>query len=289
MLQIKNLKKTYSNGVRALNGLSLQIEKGIFGLLGPNGAGKTTLMRMIATLQEPDSGSIYFEGMNVLEQKEEIRKILGYLPQEFGVYPHVTAEEMLTYLAVLKGVVNRRSTVEQLLALTNLTLHRKKKLGGFSGGMKQRFGIAQALLGDPKILIVDEPTAGLDPSERDRFHNILSQIGEERVVILSTHIVSDVTELCNDMAIIRDGEVILHLAPEEAIRQLKGKVWKTFLNKSEAKEVPFKMIHSRPLHGKMVLKIWSETHPGLGFEAVEPDLEDVYFATMQDLYVSSLV
>lgn len=206
MLQISNLNKIYPNGVKALNNIYLKIDKGIFGLLGPNGAGKSSLMRTIATLQEPDSGSLYFDSIDILANKEEMRNVLGYLPQEFGVYPTISAEDFLHHLAVLKGIVDqstRKKMVDFLLEMTNLSQHKKKKLGGYSGGMKQRFGIAQALLGNPKIIIVDEPTAGLDPEERDRFHNLLANIGEEKVVILSTHIVSDVIELCNDMAIIQ--------------------------------------------------------------------------------------
>jgi len=283
MLNIYQLNKTYPNKVRALHNINLKIGKGMFGLLGPNGAGKSTLMRTIATIQEPDSGTIEFDGINVLTQKEHIRGLLGYLPQEFGIYPSISAENMLHHLAILKGLVDtnkRNETVEYLLEVTNLKEHRKKNLGGYSGGMKQRFGIAQALIGNPQILIVDEPTAGLDPAERDRFHNLLSNIGENILVILSTHIVSDVTELCNDMAIIHNGHLLIQMPPLQAIEQLKGKMWKQFLPKSEIENASqrFKVASSRFLHGKGMLRVFSETQPGPGFEPTEPDLEDVYFS-----------
>lgn len=288
MLHIDQLNKTYPNKVRALNKVSLKIGKGMFGLLGPNGAGKSTLMRTIATLQEPDSGSIEFDGIDLLTHKEQIRAILGYLPQEFGVYPSITAEDMLHHLAILKGMIDtkeRKETVDNLLEITNLSEHRKKNLGGYSGGMKQRFGIAQALLGNPKILIVDEPTAGLDPAERDRFHNLLSNIGENTLVILSTHIVSDVSELCNDMAIIHNGQVLVQMPPLQAIESLKGKMWKSILPKSEIETAAqkYKVTTSRLLHGKGMLRVLSETHPGPGFESVEPDLEDVYFSYIKGI------
>jgi len=283
MLQVSYLNKTYPNGVKALNNVNLKVNKGIFGLLGPNGAGKSSLMRTIATLQEPDHGSLHFDHIDILTDKEAMRHVLGYLPQEFGVYPTISAEDFLHHLAVLKGIVNRaerKKTVDFLLEMTNLSQHRKKKLGGYSGGMKQRFGIAQALLGDPKIIIVDEPTAGLDPEERDRFHNLLANIGEEKVVILSTHIVSDVIELCNDMAIIQDGTVLMQSSPLKAIDELKGKIWKIILPKAETEDFPQKhqIISSRLLHNKRMLKVYSNSHPGLSFELTEPDLEDVYFS-----------
>ncbi|MDX5443454.1 MAG: ABC transporter ATP-binding protein, partial [Hymenobacteraceae bacterium] len=235
-LVIRNLSKTYSNGTRALKDVNLTIPKGMFGLLGPNGAGKSSLMRTIATLQEADSGSITLGDLNVLEQKEEVRKVLGYLPQEFGVYPKVSAEEMLDHFAVLKGIHNkkeRKEVVAALLQQTNLYDVRKKNLGGYSGGMKQRFGIAQALLGNPQIIIVDEPTAGLDPAERNRFHNLLSEIGENVIVILSTHIVEDVTDLCRNFAIINKGEVLLTGDPREVIADLNGKIWRKFIHRDE--------------------------------------------------------
>ncbi len=235
-LQIANLSKTYPNGVRALRDVSLTIPTGMFGLLGPNGAGKSTLMRTIATLQEPDGGTITMGDLDVLKQKQEVRKILGYLPQEFGVYPKVTAQAMLNHMAVLKGITgrgDRKDAVEGLLHQTNLWDLRKSKLGTFSGGMRQRFGIAQALLGDPKLIIVDEPTAGLDPEERLRFLNLLSEIGENMVVILSTHIVEDVSDLCSSMAIISEGQLLLTGAPGDAMGQLSGKVWKKVIHKDE--------------------------------------------------------
>jgi ABC-2 type transport system ATP-binding protein len=288
MLLISKLKKTYPNGAKALKDINLKIGKGMFGLLGPNGAGKSTLMRTIATLQEPDSGSIFFEGIDALQEKEQIRNILGYLPQEFGVYQSVSAEKMLHHLAILKGIVDlkkRREAVEYLLDVTNLSEHRKKSLGSFSGGMRQRFGIAQSLLGNPKMIIVDEPTAGLDPVERDRFYNLLSSVGESKLVILSTHIVSDVSELCNDMAIIQDGEVLVQASPQEAIERLKGKIWRMIASKLEIEALTqkFKLISSRLLHGKGMLRIYSDSHPGSGFELVEPDLEDVYFSFIKKI------
>ena len=283
MLRIANLNKTYPNGVKAIDHVTLNIGKGIFGLLGPNGAGKSSLMRTIATLQEPSSGSIDFDGLNVLTDKEQMRTLLGYLPQEFGVYPWVSAEDMLHYLALLKGITQgsqRREMVDALLDLTNLSQHRKKYLGGFSGGMKQRFGIAQALLGNPKILIVDEPTAGLDPTERDRFLEILATLGEQIIVILSTHIVADVKELCNDMAIIHQGRVLIQASPAQAIEKIQGKLWSFCLPKAE---VEFhaknqKIISSRPFHGNYMLKVFNETQPSSRFEPCKPDLEDVYFS-----------
>lgn len=283
MLVISNLNKTYPNGVRALNDVNLKISKGMFGLLGPNGAGKSSLMRTIATLQDSDSGTVVFDEMNVLEQKEKMRSMLGYLPQEFGVYPTSSAEELLNHLALLKGITDgaiRRETVDRLLELTNLTKHRKKNLGGYSGGMKQRFGIAQALLANPQIIIVDEPTAGLDPDERDRFHNLLSQIGENVTVILSTHIVSDVSDLCQDMAIIHNGKVLVQKSPLLAIESLKGKVWQRIFDKSEVEESAskYKVISSRLTHGKVMLRVYGEVLPDNGFTPAPADLEDVYFA-----------
>jgi ABC-type multidrug transport system ATPase subunit len=289
MLRISGLSKTYSNGVQALNNINLTIGKGMFGLLGPNGAGKSSLMRTIATLQEPDQGAIQFEEIDVLRSKEAMRTVLGYLPQEFGVYPTSSAEDLLNHLAVLKGIVDRKErkeAVDYLLEVTNLAHHRKKNLGGYSGGMKQRFGIAQALLGNPKLIIVDEPTAGLDPGERDRFHNLLSNIGENVTVILSTHIVSDVSELCNDMAIISGGRVLLQKAPLEAIDALKGKIWQVVLPKAELESFAQKpeasqVVSSRLMHGKVLLKVFGETQPSSAFEAVAADLEDVYFSTIK--------
>lgn len=282
-LTITNLSKTYSNGVKALNGVSLEISKGMFGLLGPNGAGKSTLMRTIATLQEADHGSITLGDINVLQQKDDVRRVLGYLPQEFGVYPKVTAEVLLNHLAVLKGLANkkeRKDIVQALLHKTNLYEHRKKNLGGYSGGMKQRFGIAQALLANPSLIIVDEPTAGLDPAERNRFYNLLSELGEQAVVILSTHIVDDVKELCTDMAIINRGEVLLKGNPREAITQLEGKVYRKTIEKQALQHYKqeYTVIADKFLLGKPIIHILSDGHPGNGFESIPTDLEDVYFS-----------
>jgi ABC-type multidrug transport system ATPase subunit len=279
---IKNLSKTYSNGVRALNNLSLEIPKGMFGLLGPNGAGKSTLMRTIATLQDADEGSLYFNEIDVLKQKQEIRKILGYLPQDFGLDPKAQAEDLLDYFAVLKGISNskeRKETVKYLLNQTNLYEKRKKKLGTFSGGMKQRFGIAQALIGDPKLLIVDEPTAGLDPSERVRFHNLLSEIGEQTVVILSTHIVDDVSELCSKMAIINKGELLFVGEPFKALEAMNGKVWKKLITKAELPAIKehFHLLTSKLFIGKTEVRVFSEQALDNGFSPADPNLEDVYF------------
>lgn len=283
MLEIANLNKTYPNGVKALNGVNLKIGKGMFGLLGPNGAGKSSLMRTIATLQDADAGSIFFNRLDVVAEKEKMRAMLGYLPQEFGVYPTSSAEDLLNHLALLKGMTDhktRKDTVDRLLELTNLSKHRKKNLGGYSGGMKQRFGIAQALLAQPQIIIVDEPTAGLDPDERDRFHNLLSQIGENVTVILSTHIVSDVSELCSDMAIMNNGQVLLQQSPLTAISSLQGKVWKCVVEKNEAGVFMqrYQVISSRLIHGKVMVRVLSESLPASGFEPAAADLEDVYFS-----------
>lgn len=285
-LVITNLSKTYPNGVQALKDISLTIPTGMFGLLGPNGAGKSTLMRTIATLQDPDSGSITLDGLNVLTQKTDVRKVLGYLPQEFGVYPKMTAEEMLDHFAVLKGLTNskqRKEAVHSLLRQTNLYEVRKKQIGGFSGGMKQRFGIAQALLGNPKLIIVDEPTAGLDPAERLRFHNLLSEIGENIIIILSTHIVEDVSDLCSRMAIILRGEVLLEGEPLKVIEGLQGKVWKKIVDKADINEHQqrFNVISTRLYAGKILLHVVSDTSPDPSFEPSAATLEDVYFASMQ--------
>ncbi|MEQ8626918.1 ABC transporter ATP-binding protein [Ekhidna sp.] len=282
-LTIRNLSKTYSNGVKALNDVSLDIPTGMFGLLGPNGAGKSSLMRTIATLQEPDTGSIMLGDLDVLREKDEVRKILGYLPQEFGVYPKVSAEVLLDHLAVLKGVANnkeRKVLVESLLHKTNLWQSRKKYLGGYSGGMKQRFGIAQALLSNPKLIIVDEPTAGLDPAERNRFLNLLSELGENTVVILSTHIVDDVKELCTSMAIINLGTVLYQGSPAKALEEVAGKVWKKKIEKAELEQYQnnFTVISDRLIAGKPEIHVLSDTKPDGSFESVEADLEDVYFS-----------
>ncbi|MFT6867205.1 MAG: ABC-2 type transport system ATP-binding protein [Cyclobacteriaceae bacterium] len=282
-LSINNLSKTYPNGIQALKDISLEIPVGMFGLLGPNGAGKSSLMRTIATLQEPDSGSIQLGEINVLTQKDEVRRILGYLPQEFGVYPKVSAEDLLNHVAVLKGIVNgkeRKELVKALLYKTNLYQHRKKNLGGYSGGMKQRFGIAQALISDPKLIIVDEPTAGLDPAERNRFLNLLSEIGENTVVILSTHIVDDVRELCTKMAIINQGEVLLTGNPIETIKEIEGKIWRKTVEKEslETYKNSFTVISERLIGGKPEIHVLSDTRPDNSFDPVSADLEDVYFS-----------
>ncbi|MCB1554878.1 MAG: ABC transporter ATP-binding protein [Xanthomonadales bacterium] len=286
MLVIESLSKTYANQVRALSDVSLTIPKGMYGLLGPNGAGKSTLMRTIATLQDPDQGSITLDGLDVLANKQEARRQLGYLPQEFGVYPKESAEAMLDHFAVLKGVVDRRArreVVDALLRQVNLWEVRKQKLGGFSGGMRQRFGIAQALIGSPKLIIVDEPTAGLDPEERNRFLNLLAEIGEQVVVILSTHIVEDVTDLCPRMAIISKGQVLLHGEPLEAIRSLDGRVWrKTVDNKGlDALKRDMVVLSTRLVGGRTVVHVLSDSSPGESFEAISPDLEDVYFGQLR--------
>ncbi|MFD1816574.1 ABC-type multidrug transport system, ATPase component [Pseudarcicella hirudinis] len=281
-LVIENLSKTYANGVKALNGINLSINKGLFGLLGPNGAGKSSLMRTIATLQEPDSGSIYLGNIDALKQKEEIRKVLGYLPQEFGVYPKIDAELMLDHLAVLKGIANRKErkeVVEALLHKTNLWEVRNKNISGYSGGMKQRFGIAQALLANPKLIIVDEPTAGLDPAERNRFLNLLSELGEDTIVILSTHIVEDVKELCQDMAIINRGTVMYKGSPDTAIDTLSGRIWKKRIRKKELDDYRklFRVISERMIAGEPVIHVLADTPPS-GFSNIEASLEDVYFS-----------
>ena len=289
-LEIKDLTKTYSNGVRALKGVTLTISQGMFGLLGPNGAGKSSLMRTIATLQEADSGSVRLTGLdtdlNVLTQKDAVRRVLGYLPQEFGVYPRVTAETMLDHIATLKGIANsreRKDIVDGLLQKVNLYQVRKKNLGTYSGGMKQRFGIAQALIGNPRLIIVDEPTAGLDPAERNRFHNLLSEFGENTIVILSTHIVEDVTNLCSDMAIICLGEVVAAGNPNDLVTDLNGKIWQTFVEKSEIDTYrkTHRVISTQLKGGKTRLHAYSDL-PLANFEPVSPDLEDVYFAKITE-------
>ena len=288
-LQIAHLSKTYPNGVQALRDVSLAIPTGMYGLLGPNGAGKSTLMRTLATLQEPDTGSISMDELDVLKQKEEVRQTLGYLPQEFGVYPKARAEDLLDYFAVLKGITTRKArkqTVEGLLRQTNLWDVRRQRLGGFSGGMRQRFGVAVALLGNPKLLIVDEPTAGLDPAERVRFLNLLSELGENSVVILSTHIVEDVAELCTNMAIINRGQILLEAEPLQAVANLQGRIWRRIVEKSALPQLEqeLNVISTKLLSGRTLVHVYSEQGPGSGFEPVPPDLEDVYFSTMAGLY-----
>ncbi len=292
-LQIRGVSKTYPNGVQALKDVTLTIPPGMYGLLGPNGAGKSTLMRILATLQEPDSGTVMLgdpgsgagQAIDVVQQKDEVRKTLGYLPQEFGVYPKVSAEKLLNHFALLKGITGRQArkeVVEALLRQTNLWDVRKQKLGGYSGGMRQRFGVAVALLGDPKLMIVDEPTAGLDPAERVRFLNLLSELGENSVVLLSTHIVEDVSELCTRMAIIDQGEVLLEAVPTEAVESLRGRIWRRVVGKDAlaAVETMHAVISTKLLAGQTVVHVYAEGPPGEGFEPVEPDLEDVYFSTL---------
>jgi ABC-2 type transport system ATP-binding protein len=282
-LTITGLSKTYPNGVRALKNLSLSVGSTMFGLLGPNGAGKSSLMRTIATLQDADSGTITLDGLDVMTQKDEVRKVLGYLPQEFGVYPKMSAIDMLGHLAILKGIVNageRKEMVEALLQQTNLWEVRKKSLSTFSGGMKQRFGIAQALLANPRLIIVDEPTAGLDPAERNRFLNLLSSIGRDVTVILSTHIVDDVRELCPRMAIIAQGEVLLEGAPAEAMASLDGQLWSRVLSSDDelrAIEAELKVVSSHLVGGQHEIRVFAPSSPGAGFRAVPTGLEDVYF------------
>jgi ABC-2 type transport system ATP-binding protein len=286
MLKINDLSKTYPNGVQALKGVNLEIPRGMFGLLGPNGAGKSTLMRTLATLQEADTGTVFLDDLDVLKEKEQVRRVLGYLPQEYGLYPRISAVAMLDHFAVLKGygkAGERRSVVESLLRMTNLWDARKQKLGTFSGGMKQRFGIAQALLGNPDLIIVDEPTAGLDPQERRRFLNLLGAIGESVVVILSTHIVEDVRELCARMAILDQGQVLASGSPDEAIAKLRGRVWETALDRENvAAHYPdWDVISERMVGGRVVVRVLEDQRPGEAFTAVEADLEDVYLAQIK--------
>jgi ABC-2 type transport system ATP-binding protein len=286
MLTIRDLSKTYANGVQALKNVSLEIPTGMFGLLGPNGAGKSSLMRTIATLQDADSGSITLGDLDVLANKDATRRLLGYLPQDFGVYPKVSPEDLLNHFAVMKGLTRageRKDVVEALLKQVNLWDVRKRKLGGFSGGMRQRFGIAQALLGNPKLVIVDEPTAGLDPEERNRFLNLLAEIGENVVVILSTHIVEDVTDLCPRMAIISKGEVLLTGEPRAAIESMQSRIWRKQIHKSELSDYQsrFNVLSSRLVGGQPVIHVYNESAPDTGFAAVEPDLEDVYFRQLR--------
>ena len=281
-LVISNLSKVYPNGVRALHDVSLTIPSGMFGLLGPNGAGKSTLMRTIATLQDPDGGSIRMGDLDVLRQKDEVRRVLGYLPQEFGFYPNLSAEAILDHFATLKGLTDgpeRRRIVASLLQQTNLYEQRKKSVGGFSGGMKQRLGIATALLGDPQLIIVDEPTAGLDPTERNRFLNLLSEISESIIVIFSTHIVEDVRELCQNMAVIARGEVVTQGTPADVVRSTQGRIWKRTAEKSELVEIQkkFRVISTRLLGGRPVVHVYSEGPPGDGFAPAEGSLEDAFF------------
>lgn len=285
MLSIRNLSKTYSNGVKALHDVSLEIPAGMFGLLGPNGAGKSSLMRTIATLQPADSGQIHFNGLDVAKEPEKIRQTLGYLPQDFHVYPRISAYDLLDHLAILKGITHnkeRKLLVETLLEQTNLHRVQKKAVASFSGGMRQRFGIAQALIGDPQLIIVDEPTAGLDPEERNRFHNLLADIGQSKVVILSTHIVEDVSDLCPRMAVLAEGKIQLEGEPGALMNELKGQVWRTVVDKQQAPALmeQYHVISSHLQAGRTVLHVLANEPPAAAFEPVTPDLEDVYFATL---------
>ena len=289
-LNINNISKTYPNGVQALKNVSIEIGNGIFGLLGPNGAGKSTLMRTIAALQDADSGTITLGNVDVEKDKQGLREMLGYLPQEFGVYPKVSAIDLLDHMAVMKGITdatNRKEQVDSLLYQVNLWESKDQKLGTFSGGMKQRFGIAQALLGDPKLIIVDEPTAGLDPMQRNRFHNLLSEIGENVVVILSTHIVDDVSDLCNDMAIILNGELKLVGKPLELIKKLEKKVWQGLVEKDVAESLKDdeRLISSRLYMGKVKVRLFSDEGPESGFTISDPEIEDLYFATINNFAI----
>jgi len=285
-LKIQDLSKTYPNGVKALDAVSLTVPHGMYGLLGPNGAGKSTLMRTLATLQEPDKGSAFLGDIDVLKQKQEIRRRLGYLPQDFGVYPRISAQDMLDHIALLKGITNgkeRKEMVAAMLQRCNLYEYRKKPLTGFSGGMRQRFGIAQALLGSPQLLIVDEPTAGLDPGERNRFYNLLAEIGEQVIVILSTHIVEDVMDLCTNMAIIHLGKVLFQGRPNDAISSLQGRVWQRSIAKTELSdyEARHRIISSRLVGGRPFIHVLSEQPLNGGFQASMPDLEDVFFTKIR--------
>ena len=282
-LKIHNLSKTYANGVKALDNVNLELENGMFGLLGPNGAGKSSLMRTLATLQEADSGTATLDDIDILNQPAELRKVLGYLPQEFGVYPRITAEQLLTHLAILKGITNakeRKLLVDYLLNKVNLYDKRNKSVKGFSGGMKQRVGIAQALIGNPKLIIVDEPTAGLDPGERNRFYNLLADVGKDVIVILSTHIVEDVHELCTKMAIMNFGEIVYQGSPKDATEALNGKVYQRIVSRDELEKYAseYKIISNKMVGGQPLIHVFSEEHPQNGFEQVSPNLEDVFFS-----------
>jgi len=282
-LVISNLSKTYANGVKALDNVSIEIENGMFGLLGPNGAGKSTLMRTLATLQEADSGTAMLNDIDILNQPAELRKTLGYLPQEFGVYSKITAEQLLNHLAILKGIINskeRKELVRYLLDKVNLYDKRNKSVKGFSGGMKQRVGIAQSLIGNPNLIIVDEPTAGLDPGERNRFYNLLADVGKEVIVILSTHIVDDVRELCTNMAVMNEGQIVYKGAPQNAIDNLKGLVYQKVVAREELEDYASKysIISNKMVGGRPLIHIFNESNPGDGFELVQPNLEDVFFS-----------
>jgi len=287
-LVIKNLSKTYTNKVKALDNLSLEIGKGMFGLLGPNGAGKSTLMRTIATLQTPDTGSIEFNDIDVIEDKISLRKTLGYLPQSFGVYPNMSAEKLLNYFAKLKGISNkeeRKKLIDELLDITNLTDVKKKYVSGYSGGMKQRFGIAQLLLNNPQLIIVDEPTAGLDPAERQRFLNVLREVGTNSTVIFSTHIVDDVKELCNDMAILNGGRILKHIIPQDSTKEIKNKIWTKSVSREnlEDAEKEYNILSSNyNIDNSLTIRVFSEKNPGKDFKKADPQLDDVYFIALKE-------
>ena len=287
-LVIKNLSRTYTNKVKALDNLSLEIVKGMFGLLGPNGAGKSTLMRTIATLQTPDTGSIEFNDIDIIEDKISLRKTLGYLPQSFGVYPNMSAEKLLNYFAKLKGISNkeeRKKLIDELLDITNLTDVKKKYVSGYSGGMKQRFGIAQLLLNNPQLIIVDEPTAGLDPAERQRFLNVLREVGTNSTVIFSTHIVDDVKELCNDMAILNGGRILKHIKPQDSTKEIKNKIWTKSVSREnlEDAEKEFNILSSNyNIDNSLTIRVFSEKNPGKEFKKADPQLDDVYFIALKE-------
>jgi ABC-2 type transport system ATP-binding protein len=286
-LKIENLTKVYPNGVKALDNVSIEISNGMFGLLGPNGAGKSSLMRTLATLQEADSGTAFLNDIDILNNPLELRKVLGYLPQEFGVYPKITAEHLLDHIAILKGITNgkeRKELVNYLLQKVNLYEQRGKSVKGFSGGMKQRVGIAQALIGNPQLIIVDEPTAGLDPGERNRFHNLLADVGQDVVIILSTHIVDDVRELCSNMAIMNKGQIVYKGTPNNVLQELKGKVWQKSIARNQVEEYQknYKVISDKMVAGNPLIHVLSESNPGDGFEQVEPNLEDVFFTKINN-------
>ena len=287
-LVIDNLSKTYPNNIKALDRISIKISSGMFGLLGPNGAGKSSLMRTIATLQEADSGTIFFDGWNVLENSKKFRQRLGYLPQEFGVYPRITAEQLLDHIATLKGISSkkeRKGLVDFLLHKVNLFDKKNKSVKAFSGGMKQRIGIAQSLIGNPKVLIVDEPTAGLDPGERNRFYDLLSDVGEDVIVILSTHIVDDVRELCTQMAIMNNGEIVFNGSPDDGINSLRGKVFQKHISKSELENYKqnYQVISNKLIAGKPIIHVLNRTIPDKSFKKIEPTLEDVFFTRIKKI------
>jgi ABC-2 type transport system ATP-binding protein len=292
-LKISNLSKTYANGVKALDNINIELSNGMFGLLGPNGAGKSSLMRTLATLQEADAGTAFLDDIDILKNPTELRKVLGYLPQEFGVYPQITAYQLLDHIAILKGISNgkeRKALVEHLLQKVNLFTKRHHKVKGFSGGMKQRVGIAQALIGSPQLIIVDEPTAGLDPGERNRFHNLLADVAEDVIIILSTHIVDDVTELCSNMAIMNTGKMVYKGTPQAVINELNGKVWQKIIERNEISQykTDYTVISDKMVAGKPLIHVLSDSKPGAGFESIAPGLEDVFFSKINTSTTTSV-